>query len=325
MIEDKRRKETEFSYEELVQMMNHVKQYDITDDKKSFLKNISTYEQKLVLLESKKPYEVLKYLEELDLPNTKLVLNELKSEEIRKILDLFSSEDKKAFYDTYQELGLVNMFIANDKNAYNHIENLDLDRKIELINSSNQETINSTSKIYETVSVEDKKVMIDNITTLDGKTNLENVSAYEEYLNNQETKVEELENSENAQLDKIEELENVEIEDKVEEVSEPLNNEENNEYLNQINDFIKNKLEFYIENNPKFKDLDLTEEDIFNSLDNELKQLVENDFNIFKENQEDEKLCEFKQATIMEEQEFINEIKQNVIEEQQTIESEKVL
>ena len=194
MNNDKRRNEHEFNYTELLQMTEHAKKYDLTDDKKIFLKNISPYEQKLVLLESKNPYEVLKYLEELDLPNTKLILNELTTDEILRILELFTSEHKEEFYNNYSDLNLVNKFISNDKNAYQHVEDLDLDRKIEILNSSNSNTVEAASVVYDSISDNEKSEVIKNITTTEGSIALDSVSSYNEDITNENSELQQTSN-----------------------------------------------------------------------------------------------------------------------------------
>lgn len=209
MNKDTRIKENEFNYAELLQMNEHAKKYDTAEDKKYFLKNISPYEQKLVLLESKNPYEVLKYLEELDLPNTKLILNELNIEEILNISELFTSEDKQNFYNNYSELELVNQFIVNDKNAEQYIAGLNTERKIELLNSSDSKTIEASSKVYESISDEEKSDVIQNITTADGSVALNNVGSYNEDISNENISVEQTSN-ENTSVEQISN-ENVEV------------------------------------------------------------------------------------------------------------------
>ena len=70
--------ENELSYEEINKIKQHAKQYDSVADKKEFLRSAGAYEQKIILLESKRPYEVLNYLSELGLQTSKLILNSLK-------------------------------------------------------------------------------------------------------------------------------------------------------------------------------------------------------------------------------------------------------
>lgn len=150
----------EINYLIIKQMEGHAKKYDFASDKKEFLKNVSIYEQKIILLNSKNPYEVLKYLEEIDLQNLRLVLDTLNYDEIKKILYLFSSEDKKQFYSNFSDLSLVSQFIMYDKNYYNYIKDLTFDRKVELLESLDKETVEVSSKIYENMSpVEKEKIL----------------------------------------------------------------------------------------------------------------------------------------------------------------------
>jgi len=74
MIDDRRIKEAEFNYEELIKLKEHAKQYKFVSDKKSFLKSITPFEQKIILLNSQKPYEVLSYIEDFDSKNTNLLI-----------------------------------------------------------------------------------------------------------------------------------------------------------------------------------------------------------------------------------------------------------
>ena len=101
-------KEQEFSKEDVIinydlikKVEEHSKKYSSATDKKEFLKNACAYEQKLILMNSSRPYEVLNYLDELDLKSSRLILSELNYVEITKILELFTSEDKKNFYNTF--------------------------------------------------------------------------------------------------------------------------------------------------------------------------------------------------------------------------------
>lgn len=170
--------EKEIDYNVIKQIKEHAKKYDLAFDKKEFLKNVSAYEQKVILLESKSPCEVLTYLDELDLKSTKLVLRELTIDEISKILELFTTEDKKRFYNTFSELSVVNEFIMFDKNSSEYINELPLERKIELIDSSNEKTSEATSKVYESMTSEEKTVAVNSITSVDAISALNNSSEY---------------------------------------------------------------------------------------------------------------------------------------------------
>ena len=170
--------EKEIDYNLIKQIKEHAKNYDLSSDKKEFLKNVSAYEQKLILLESKNPCEVLTYLDELNLKSTKLVLRELTVDEISKILELFTTEDKKRFYNTFSELSVVNEFIMFDKNSSEYIKELSIERKIELMDSSNEKTSEATSIVYESMTPEEKTIAVESITSVDAISVLNNSSEY---------------------------------------------------------------------------------------------------------------------------------------------------
>ena len=54
-----RNDEKEIDYSVIQQIREHAKKYDSTPDKKNFLRNVCAYEQKVILLESKNPYDVM--------------------------------------------------------------------------------------------------------------------------------------------------------------------------------------------------------------------------------------------------------------------------
>lgn len=108
-------------------------------------------------MHSKNPYEVLNYLDELDIKLTRELLSELTYDEIEDILLLFSSEDKEKFYNTFSDLDLVNQFIVQDENSSEYIDDLSFDRKVELIDASTQETVEATSIVYESIPNEQKE------------------------------------------------------------------------------------------------------------------------------------------------------------------------
>lgn len=166
-----------YGYEELQSMREHAKKYDSENDKKTFLKQVSPIEQKMILLSSKRPYDVLVYLDELNLKSTKVMLEQLRDEEIMNLLLLFSPEDKKRFYSTFSQPFVVNRFIEFDKKAFTHISDLDLDRKVELLDSSNMTTIDATKKVYESISSNEEKLEIsNNLTTASGAVAFDVVS-----------------------------------------------------------------------------------------------------------------------------------------------------
>ena len=156
MLENQRNIE-KYNYEYLKELECHAKNYDFVSDKKEFLKNVSPYEHKIILLHSKNPYEVLNYLDELDIKLTRELLSELTYDEIEDILLLFSSEDKEKFYNTFSDLDLVNQFIVQDENSSEYIDDLSFDRKVELIDASTQETVEATSIVYESIPNEQKE------------------------------------------------------------------------------------------------------------------------------------------------------------------------
>ena len=80
--------------ETMQKIREHANLYDSAYDKKEFLKNVSVHEQKIILMNSSKPYEVLNYLDELDLKSSRLLLEELNYDEIKHIISLFSAEDR---------------------------------------------------------------------------------------------------------------------------------------------------------------------------------------------------------------------------------------
>ena len=191
--ENKLINKNEFSYEDLKLMEEHAKKYDMVSDKKNFLKSITPYEQKLVLLHTTDPYEVLNYLDELDLKNSRIILSNLEYHEISKIIGLLNSDDKKRFYATFSDLDLVNKFIAYDKNASDHIENLTLDRKVEILNSTDSKTEEAATKIYDSINEEDKEVVVESVSSVEAKVALDNVVSSDESheINNEETNIKE--------------------------------------------------------------------------------------------------------------------------------------
>ena len=195
--------EKEIRYDEIREMEEHAKKYNEVYDKKEFLKNVSAYEQKIILLNSKKPYEVLNYLDELDLKNTRQILSELSYEEIKDILDLFTTEDKKEFYKNFSDLSLVNQFIVQDKSSSEYIKDLSFDRKVELIDSSNKETVMASAKIYETMPEEERSIVSESISTANSVSVLNEATQYVE--NNEANNSVEKSNISEEKNDKIEE------------------------------------------------------------------------------------------------------------------------
>ena len=172
--------EKEINYDEIKKMEEHARGYETAEDKKEFLKNIPAYEQKIILLNSKNPYDVLCYLDELDLKNSRLILEELSFEEINKILELFTLEDKQNFYKNFSDLSLVNKFIAHDSKADEYVKDLSLDRKVDLINSSDKTTVVASAKIYESLPVEERTIASESLNNSNSISALSEASTYVE-------------------------------------------------------------------------------------------------------------------------------------------------
>lgn len=180
MYNELKKTEKQLDYNVIKQIKEHARKYDFVNDKKEFLKGVSAFEQKVILLNSKKPFEVLSYLDELDLKSTRLVLNELSKDEIIHIISLFSSKDKERFYANFSNLELVNQFIVFDKKADEHIEDLTLDRKVEILNASEKETIVASSKVYDSLDEKEKETLDYKLTDDSAINTLESTSAYKE-------------------------------------------------------------------------------------------------------------------------------------------------
>lgn len=178
MNNDKRIFEKEFSYEELLKINEHASTYELALDKKYFLRHIIPYEQKIILLNSINPYEVLRCLEEIDLKNTNLIINSLSYDEIFRLINLFSKEDKERFYSSFSNLEFVNQFMVYDKNAKDHVQDLTFDRKVELLDSSSKKTAVSTNIVYNSMSDQEKISANKKITSVDGVSTLYEVSDY---------------------------------------------------------------------------------------------------------------------------------------------------
>ena len=243
------------------------------------------YEQKIILLNSKKPYEVLNYMQELDLKSSRLVLDELNYEEIKGLLELFTSEDKKMFYNSFSSLELVNNFITCDKKSYEYVKDLPFDRKISLLKNSKKETIQATTELYDSMSSVEKKEAEQTISfessaeaslslseMIDSSENYQTVNLDEVTVEKTDNVEEPLENN----LDKVEELDENTNTEKEQEL-------ENLELLKEKNDFLKANIQNYIEKNLKFEEIDINLEDAYSLLSAELKSIVDDDFNLREE------------------------------------------
>lgn len=237
--------------ETMKKIREHASLYDSTYDKKEFLKKVSVHEQKIILMNSSKPYEVLNYLDELDLKSSRLLLEELNFEEIKHIISLFSAEDKKRFYATFSDLSLVNQFIVQDKYSSTHVQNLSFERKVDLIDSSDNQTQVATSVIYESMPYEERVSAVEKVTDVDAMNVLEGTEAYstvqlQETHDNVEQQVEQSEQaqeqSQNQQEEQVQE-ENAQekLQEKLpEEKEEQKEKEEAEEKLQEKNDEEKN-------------------------------------------------------------------------------------
>ncbi len=332
-----------FTYEDLKLIEDHAKKYDSTPDKKNFLKSITPYEQKLVLLQSKNPYEVLMYLDELDMKNSRLVLSNLEVNEIVRIINMFTSEDKKRFYSTFSDLELVNQFIVYDNNASEHIEDLDIERKVDLLNSSDRHTLEATSKVYDSIQEEEKTIVVHNVTNTDGVLALNETTNYvadkqdlevQEKSNETKDIKEESEKNKQESLNKEQEKEiEEELDKEKEEEAENKETEEKDkneeiEYKNQpeveetiLKEFIMSRKEQYKDILPDFKDvLNFS----FSMLSADIQNKIISDYEESKINKEDQlleheitpKLDEFRKVSSDCEQELINSIMEKVEEKQ---------
>ncbi len=265
--------------ESIYQMKEHAKLYDSTPDKKTFLKNISAYEQKVVLLNSVRPYEVLQFLSELELETSKLILNSLNYDDISRILMLFTQEDKEMFYKTFSDLDLVNQFIVHDKKADEYVSDLSTERKVDLLQASNKETIEATSKVYESIPQSERVEVMDKITSAEASVVLDQVEITEENV-----KLEE--NEQNEILNKEEKTE--ENKEQSEEQQERI--KEDKKENTALRDFLTSKLEYYKQNVPGFENIDINNPELYESLPLELQQLIDRDFEMLNKDENKEQL-----------------------------------
>ena len=270
---DKIRNEKEIDYGILKLIKEHSKKYDAAHDKKQFLKDVCAYEQKLILLNSDSPCDVLMYLAEIDTKATNLVINELTNQEILKILDSFTTEDKSYFYSNFKNLSLVNRFLTKDENSFLHIKDLSFDRKINLINSSNENTSSSASNIYDTLSNEEKEYVEEN----------DLISDYSE----SQVLYNDVEEESQLELPIFEPIREEEAEN-TEELAQ--NIEENQEQIeSQKYEFLLNDFENYKQTYDELKDVDINQFNSYKDLPDNLKQIIDAAFVSFineKENKE---------------------------------------
>lgn len=281
----------EVDYQILRQIEEHAKKYEQASDKKNFLRNVSAYEQKIILLNSLRPYEVLMYLDELDLKSSRLVISELTHEEISKILALFTSEDKKNFYKLFSDLSLVNEFIKYDSNSSEHIQSLSFERKFDILESTKEETIEASSKIYESMSSKEQEIALENITGAEASNVLNDVAS-DDFIQNEQ-------NNSNDDI----EIKNIEDESKEQTIDyKQMSNDKNN--------FIKDNLQKYMEKIPELSKFNIDSDDIYELLSEESKNLIDNEFDL--------------NNTEIKEQELINNL-DNDIDKQDNLEINDIL
>ncbi len=162
----------------------HAKKYDETPNKREFLKGISAYEQKVVLLTTSHPCDVLRYLSEFDTKTTKLVLDSLDSGDILNILEKFTLDDKSWFYEHFPNMEVVNKFITHDDSSKSHVEALPLERKVEILATSTKETHEASKEVYNSLSDSDMKEISNNDTIPDNV--VDKINELHEEKNNSE-------------------------------------------------------------------------------------------------------------------------------------------
>ena len=276
------KEEIELNYDLIKKIEMHARNYETEPDKKNFLRSVCAYEQKYILMNSNRPYEVLKYLDELDLKSSRLILDELNYIEIKKLLNLFTDEDKEDFYNTFSDLSLVNQFITKDKNATEHLKELPVARKVDILNSSNTDTIEATTVVYESIPPKAREKVADSLTNVEAVTALNQTSTYKE--DKVVNEIKESHTNEVINEKQMSELTNEEIKNELEkEFEEKLNDQHLKELrddeINKIKrEFFMEKLQNYMETMPEFKDLDLNDENLFDHLPPELLSIVEDDF-----------------------------------------------
>lgn len=267
--------ENELSYEQVLRIREHAMGYNIASDKKEFLKSVGAYEQKLILLQSVRPYEVLEYLSQIDLETSRVVLDSLNQDEINKIVQLFTSDDKERLYNNFSELSLVNKFISCDKNASKYVTDLTIDRKIELLNSSDKETAVASSKVYESIPDEQKHIVADKVNTLDGSIALDKASSYIESSSNDSFELKEEANKIENKIEKneIKDLENQELNEE-----KHLKHDDLLKASKEASLFFMQRLQYYKENVPGFENIDINDPNLYAALPPALRAIVDSDF-----------------------------------------------
>lgn len=300
-------------YELMNRIREHANLYNEAYDKKEFLKNVSIHEQKIILLNSSNPYEVLNYLDELDLDATKLLIEQLNYNEIKDIISLFSSEDKKKFYATFSNLDLVNQFIIQDKKSSDYVENLSFERKVELINSLDKETKEATTVIYDSMQETEKVSVVEKVTDIDAINVLGDTVDYNENQQEETQQLELDEGEKNIKTELEEKNTKPELEEKKEE-EEKIQKEKPEEKEQEFKDEEKNK----INDNPQFEEYVINEKEQDSDY-----PFVPNDQHKNKENdveQDLENLVEFHKSVIKcEQQELIH-----IINKQQILDNDPI-
>ena len=93
---------------------------------------------------------------------------------------MFTDEDKEDFYNTFSDLSLVNQFITKDKNAIEHFKEVPVARKVDILNSSNTDTIEATTVVYESIPPKAREKVADSLTNVEAVTALNQTSTYKE-------------------------------------------------------------------------------------------------------------------------------------------------
>lgn len=281
-------------YNVIKRIEEHAKNYEQVSDKKEFLKNVSAYEQKCILLNSKRPYDVLMYLDELDLQSSRLVISELTYEEISKILELFTSEDKKNFYKSFSDLSLVNEFIKYDNNSSEHIKTLSFDRKVDILESTNKDTVQSSSKLYESMSSEEKTKAVELVTDVHASSVLIDIA------DNNDKNLD----KDNNLFKEIKILENKTNEkENVQEEQEQNNKDKKQENPEQINEdkncFIRDNIQKFKYKISELQTIDINEENIYALLSTESKKLIDQEFELYVENKKNNSISKETSDTLI--------------------------